>query len=175
MGSLALHIVVGVVLVLVLDHFSLLAGTFAIPSGSAINSDVVTSMKRADHSGKGNRLVSPRPENSRTRIGTVEIVGLRDTAIVYRDREGRILFRNDPLTNTTIVTKNVDLPEVTVRDPDGIAARPVPVEAPPRADRPRPPVGCDPSFGPLADPSLRGLTGRCLTSTASVQTFAALR
>jgi hypothetical protein len=175
MGSLAPHIVAGVVLVLVLDHFSLLAGTFAIPSGPAINSDVVTWMKRADHSGKGNRLVSPRRENSRTRIGTVEIIGLRDTAIVYRDREGKILFRNDPLANTTIVAKNVDLPEVTARDPDGIAARPVPVEAPPRADRPRPPVGCDPSFGPLADPSLRGLTGRCLTSTASVQTFAALR
>ena len=175
MGSLAPHIVAGVVLVLVLDHFSLLAETFAIPSGSAINSDVIMSMKRVDHSGKGNRLVSPRRENSRTRIGTVEIVGLRDTAIVYRDREGRILFRNDPLTNTTIVTKNLDLPEVTMRNPDGVAVRPVPVEASPRAERPRLPVGCDPSFGPLADPSLRGLTGRCLTSTASVQTFAALR
>src|SRR5438552_18885662 len=157
MGSLAPHIVAGVVLVLVLvlDHFSLLAGTFAIPSGSAIKSDVA--MKRADHSGKGNRLVSPRRETSRTRIGTVEIVGLRDTAIVYRDREGRILFRNDPLTNTTIVTKNLDLPEVTMRDPDGVAVRPVPVEASPRAERPKLPVGCDPSFGPLADPSLRGL------------------
>ncbi len=157
MGSLAPHIVAGVVLVLVLDHFSLLAETFAIPSASPINSDVIMSMKRVDHSGKGNRLVSPRRENSRTRIGTVEIVGLRDTAIVHRDREGRIL------------------PEVTMRDPDGVAVRPVPVEASPRAERPRLPVGCDPSFGPLADPSLRGLTGRCLTSTASVQTFAALR
>ena len=78
-------------------------------------------------------------------------------------------------TNTTIAAKNLDLPEVTVRDPDAVAVRPVPVEASPRAERPRLPVGCDPSFGPLADPSLRGLTGRCLTSTASVQTFAALR
>jgi len=110
MGSLAPHIVAGVVLVLVLDHFSLLAETFAIPSASPINSDVIMSMKRVDHSGKGNRLVSPRRENSRTRIGTVEIVGLRDTAIVHRDREGRILFRNDPLTNTTIVTKNLTCP-----------------------------------------------------------------
>src|SRR6266487_6204674 len=118
MGSLAPHIVAGVVLALALDHFSLLAGTLAIPSGSAINFDVITSMKRVDRSVKGNRLASPRRENSRTRIGTVEIVGLRDTAIVYRDREGRILFGNDPLTNTTIAVKNLDLPEVTVRDPD---------------------------------------------------------
>ena len=174
MGSLAPHIVAGVVLALALDHFSLLAGMLAIPSGSAINFDVITSMKRADRSVKGNRLASPRRENSRTRIGTVEIVGLRDTAIVYRDREGRILFGNDPLTNTTIAAKNLDLPEVTVRDPDAVAVRPVPVEASPRAERPRLPVGCDPSFGPLADPSLRVLTGRCLTSTASVRTFASL-
>src|SRR6266542_4489690 len=153
MGSLAPHIVTGVVLALALDHFSLLAGTFAIPSGSAINSDVITSMKRADRSVKGNRRASPRRENSRTRIGTVEIVGLRDTAIVYRDREGRILFGNDPLTNTTIAAKNLDLPEVTVRDPDAVAVRPVPVEASPRAERPRLPIGCDPSVGPLAGPS----------------------
>src|SRR6266542_2627152 len=106
MGSLAPHIVAGAVLALALDHFSPLAGTFAIPS-----------IKRADRSVKGNRLASPRRENSRTKIGTVEIVGLRDTAIVYRDREGRILFGNDPLTNTTIAAKNLGLPEVTVRDP----------------------------------------------------------
>ncbi len=174
MRGLIPYIVAGIVLVLVLDRFSLLAGVGPNRSDLAITSSVGTSINGAGRSGKGDRLVSPRRENSRTRIGAVEIVGLRDTAIVYRDRKGSILFRNDPLTSTTIVAKNVDLPEVTVRDTDGITVRPAPVGPPLRVERPRLPVGCDAAFGPLADPSLRVLTGRCLTSTASVRTFASL-
>jgi hypothetical protein len=171
MRGLVPHIVAGIALVVVLDHFSPLIGVGLNPSDSAITSDVGALMNGAGHSGKGDRLVSPRPENSRMKIGVVEIVVLRDTAIVYRDREGSILFRNDPLTSSTIFVKNVDLPEITVRD---IAVRPTPVRVPPRVERPRLPVGCHAAFGPLADPSLRVLSGRCLTSTASVQAFASL-
>ncbi len=173
--GLARPIVAGIALVLVLDHFALLQGAGSNPSDSATRSfDAGTERNRADHPGKGNRL-SRRLENDRTnRIVAVEIVGLRDAAIVYRDRDGRILFHNDRLTSTTIAAKNFDLLEVTIRDRDDIAVRPAPVPAPPRAERSKLPVGCDPAFGPLADPTLRGLTGRCLTGTASAQTFAAL-
>ncbi len=174
--GLARPIVAGIALVLVLDHFALLQGTGPNPSDLATRSfDAGTERNRADHPGKGNRLLSRRLENDRTnRIVAVEIVGLRDAAIVYRDRDGRILFHNDRLTSTTIAAKNFDLPEVTIRDRDDIAVRPAPVPAPSRAERSKLPVGCDPAFGPLADPTLRGLTGRCLTGTASAQTFAAL-
>ena len=172
--SLVHHIVAGIALVLVLDHFNLLAGVGFNPSGSAINSDAVTPINGAVHSGKGNRLVSPRSQNNRTRIVAVEIVGLHDAAIMYRDRKGRTLFHNDPLTSTTIVAKNVDLPEVTIRDRDNVAVRPAPVTAPPTAERSTLKVGCDPAFGSLVDPSLRVLTGRCLTENVGAQRLAAL-
>src|SRR5687767_13090208 len=53
---------------------------------------------------KGDRNAVARPAQTATRIATVEVVGLRDAAIVYRDRDGRELFRTDPLSNVTIVT-----------------------------------------------------------------------
>jgi hypothetical protein len=171
MGRLIPYIIAGIAVVLVLDQFTVFPGAAL----SAINLDAVPSMSGADRSAKGNRLVAPRREDSRSGIAAVEIVGLRDTAIVYRDREGRLLFRNDPATNTTVVAKNVVLPEVTVRDHNGGAVRPTPVgiEVPQNTRPPKLPMGCDPAFGPLADPSVRVLTGRCLTSNPGVQKFAA--
>jgi hypothetical protein len=172
MGRLVPYLIAGIALVLVLDHFSVFPRVEPSPRG--FKSDVVTFLRDADHSTKGNRLPIIVRENSRTRIVAVEIVGLQDTAIVYRDREGRILFRNDPLTNTTVVAKNVTLPEVTIRDNDSIAVRPAPVGAPAKTKPPKLRMGCDPSFGPLADPSVRGLSGRCLTTNSGVRAFASI-
>jgi hypothetical protein len=168
------HIVAGIALVLVLDHFSLLAEMGANPSASAINSDVLMPINGADRSGKGDRLLPPRSEINRTRIVDVEIVGLHDAAIVYRDRKGRVLFHNDPLTSTTIAAKNVDLPEVTIRDRGDVMVRRTPPGATPTTERSTLRVGCDPAFGPLVDPSLRVITGRCLTENRSAPRFAAL-
>jgi hypothetical protein len=172
MGRLVPYIIAGIAVALVLDHFSGFPGACL----SAINLDAVSSMSGGEHSARGNRLVPPRREDSRTGIAAVEIVGLRDTAIVYRDRQGRVLFRNDPATNATVVAKNVALPEVTIRDHNGVAVRPTPggIGAGQNTQLPKLPMGCDPAFGPLADPSLRVLTGRCLTSNPGVRTFAAL-
>jgi hypothetical protein len=66
--------------------------------------------------GKADALPASKISTQRIPIKTVEVVGIRNAAIVYRDREGNILFRTDPVANVTVVSKNVDLPEVTIRD-----------------------------------------------------------
>lgn len=124
---------------------------------------------------KGDRLAAPRAAAAEPRIATVEVVGLRDAAIVYRDREGRELFRTDPMNNVTIVTKGLTLPEVTVRQHAGSTVKPVPVPVQvrdreevrdqPQDRKPRRlkvPMGCDPSFSPVAQPSMAHHTGRCM-------------
>jgi len=68
---------------------------------------------------RGNKVDAlPKMTNSDApkRITTVEVVGVEDAAIVYRDRDGNVLFKTDPLSNVTVVTKGVVLPEVTIRE-----------------------------------------------------------
>jgi hypothetical protein len=68
---------------------------------------------------RGNKVDAlPKVVNSDApkRITTVEVVGVEDTAIVYRDRDGNVLFKTDPVSNVTVVTKGVVLPEVTIRE-----------------------------------------------------------
>ena len=65
---------------------------------------------------KSDALPLSQAAQERREIKSVEVVGVRDAAIVYRDRDGNILFKTDPLANVTVVTKNVDLPAVTIRE-----------------------------------------------------------
>jgi hypothetical protein len=112
----------------------------------------------------------------RPAITAVEVVGLRDTAIVYRDREGRILFRTDPLSNATLVAKDVVLPEITIRDSGRSAVNPVPIELPARApERAKLPPGCDPAFSPLTLPALSRMPSRCIAENERPSRLAAVR
>jgi hypothetical protein len=126
---------------------------------------------------KSDRGAAARPVAGGSTIATVEVVGLRDAAIVYRDREGRELFRTDPINNVTLVTKGLQLPEVTVRQHGNSVVEPVPVrtlhergqdrdqarERKPAAPAGRKvPVGCEPMFSPVAAPSLSHHAGRCM-------------
>jgi hypothetical protein len=122
---------------------------------------------------KGNRNAASRTAVGNSHIATVEVVGLRDTAIVYRDRDGRELFRTDPMNNVTLVTKGLHLPEVTVRQHSSSAVKPVPVRTlheqnqvrerkPAVPARRKVPVGCEPLFSPVASPSLSHHAGRCM-------------
>src|SRR6266542_1863445 len=96
-------------------------------------------------------------------VTAVEVVGLRNTAVVYRDREGRVLFRTDPVSNATLVAKDVVLPEITIRDSGRSTVNPVPIEVPARApERPKLPPGCDSAFSPLTLPSLSRMPSRCI-------------
>jgi hypothetical protein len=140
--------------------------TVSAPAGA--QGTPASSINRA---AKADRGAAPQAAQPGARIATVEVVGLRDAAIVYRDRDGRELFRTDPLNNVTIVTKGLQLPEVTVRQHSSSVVRPVPVnelqeqardrKSPTRRDR-KLPVGCEPMFSPVAAPSLAHHAGRCM-------------
>ena len=93
---------------------------------------------------------------------TVEVVGVQDAANVYRDRDGRVLFQTDPLTNVTVISKGFVLPQVIVREMP--RSTPAPILVPHNLDAaPAIPVGCDPVASPIVEPALARVIGRCLS------------
>ncbi len=98
-------------------------------------------------------------------VTTVEVVGIRDASVIYRDRDGRILFRTDPLSNVTIVAKGVVMPELTVRET--LRNTPTRVEVPAGLQAPPIPVGCEPVVSAIAEPGLSRhlsrVTGHCVS------------
>jgi hypothetical protein len=126
---------------------------------------------------KGDR--TPRADTARIqdqkRIATVEVVGIRDAAIVYRDREGRILFSTDPVANTTIVVKNVALPAVTIRETQQSTVEVISLDrARPAVPNAQPAEGCEPAVSAVTTPSLAGIASRCLASLKAKSNFASL-
>jgi hypothetical protein len=113
---------------------------------------------------KGDRLPAPKRETQRS-ISSVEVVGLGNVAVVYRDRDGNILFRTDPLTNVTIVTAGVALPKVTIRNSDHAPPQRLPLK---RAADPQSgtamPVGCEPAISTMSDRALARIPARCVSS-----------
>lgn len=142
-----------------------------------------------DRTRKSDRLPTAAATRQEPKIiSTVEVVGVRDAAIVYRDRDGRVLYKSDPLTNATVVTKGVVLPEVTVRETQQSPVRPVATDAIPArpstpgpaassrdpakpaaapTGRPRIPEGCDPAASPIAAPQLAHILSKCLVEAPS--------
>jgi hypothetical protein len=123
---------------------------------------------------KADRLPIRGRDAETATVAAVEIVGLRDAAIIYRDRDGRILYKSDPVANVTLISKGV-LPEVTVKEhresgvqPMSIIRAPaapvVPIEPVRPAKPQRVPMGCDTLISPLADPARAAPLGRCLAS-----------
>ena len=140
---------------------------------------------QVDRTAKGDRLAKVPNSQAPAKVSVVEVVGVRDTAVVYRDRDGRVLFRTDPVANVTIVAKGVKLPEVTVRE----SADATPTKVPLSTTAPNAPVrtlqeedknkkaklvGCDPLVSPLASSTLSQVAGRCIASVETGRTFAAL-
>jgi hypothetical protein len=86
-----------------------------------------------DRRGKTDALpgaVDP-PARTPREIRSVEVVGVRGAAVVYRDGDGNLLFRTDPLANVTVVARDVKLPEITIRDSAEAPVERVEVEAVP--------------------------------------------
>jgi len=113
---------------------------------------------------KADRIAPPRTSKDSTRpVVTVEVVGVHDAAIVYRDRDGRVLFQTDPVSNVTVISKGIVLPQVTVRETP--QSKPAPITVPRHNidAAPAMPVGCDPVASPIAEPALARVTGRCLS------------
>jgi hypothetical protein len=167
MFKLAPYLIGGLATLAVMDHLSPPAATASRDNSATTGSErAVTVVNRSQ---KGDRLAITRHASG----------GAPDTAIVYRDRDGKVLFQTDPLSNTTVVAKDVMLPEVTVRENHRVVVTTVPIMAPghtargptpsvetssrPAPGGPRLPIGCDPAFSPLANSASLNFAGRCLS------------
>jgi len=160
------------------------SGPTSLKVSSGFGKPAAGTADQLDRSRKGDRLTSPVAAGDQPRVTTVEVVGVRDTAIVYRDRDGRVLFQTDPVANVTLVARGVTLPEVTVREHGDAVPQKRPVspesrqKAPVRTlqeeeKKPKRLVGCDPLVSPLAG-SLSQVAGRCIASRITGEKFAAL-
>jgi hypothetical protein len=114
---------------------------------------------------KSDRLTLPpnHPQSART-VTTVEVIGVHDAAIVYRDRDGNVLFQIDPVSNVTVVSKGFVVPQLTLRDTP--QSKPAPMVETPERDLEAAPkllIGCEPPASPIAEPALARLPGRCLS------------
>lgn len=180
--------VIAVCLGLVLAGVELPAASGSISAyQSSINRDVKADMLP----------VNPAAAPAAHRISVIEVIGVSDAAVVYRDRNGQLLFKTDPLSNVTVISKNTVLPEITVRDTNAAETEvmPVPVEAKqssardeakqspvrelpsaaePAAVQQRIPEGCESAFSPFIVPSQKNKAGRCLSSIDSSRKVSAL-
>jgi hypothetical protein len=121
---------------------------------------------------KTDALPVPNNPQERAEIKSVEVVGIRGASVVYRDRSGNVLFQTDPLANVTVVTKNVELPEVTIREAETTKVERLPAD---EADRTARPHGCESSFARPAPESLTRTSSRCVTNVDdAARKFAAL-
>jgi hypothetical protein len=110
------------------------------------------------------------------RITTVEVVGVEDAAIVYRDRNGNVLFKTDPLSNVTVVTKGVVLPEVTIRELADSTVQVLPLEGlRPTLSPTAPGDGCESSVtAHTAGEELARAPSRCITQIPNFTNLASV-
>jgi hypothetical protein len=108
---------------------------------------------------------SPRP----TAVSSIELVGVSQTTVILRDRLGQVLYRSDPLTNTTVASKNADIPSITVKEtlesPTVTRSAPVPERKEGIEDKGKRsvPAGCEAVVSPLVSHELRRVPSLCLT------------
>jgi hypothetical protein len=112
-------------------------------------------------SARMDRLAAPHAAQPQA-ITTIELIGLGNAGVIYRDQNGRVLFRNDPGTQTTTVAKGVVVPDLTIRRNPPATPRPAPAARDAARDKPlKLPEACESAFSPVAAPSLADIMGRC--------------
>jgi hypothetical protein len=80
----------------------------------------------AFHVYRGDRLVTPTKApvtysdiDPTSVVSHVELIGPKGAVVEFRDPSGNLVYRSDPLTNTTVVAKNANIPSFTVREHAG--------------------------------------------------------
>lgn len=139
-------------------------------------SSAPTQNTQINRSNKGDALPAVASTQPPKRITTVEVVGIEDAAIIYRDRQGNILFKTDPVSNVTVVTKGVVLPEVTVRELADSTVQVMPVEGiRPVLSPTAPGDGCESAVtAHTAGAELARVPSRCITEIPQSHNFAAI-
>jgi hypothetical protein len=156
------------------------AGGFAIGVATAAAAifTIVTAPHSVDRSAKADRMpANASVQSVGKRIAVVEVVGVHDAAIVYRDREGRVLFSTDPVANMTVVTKNLLLPEVTIRETAESQVERVPVEKTrgPSGGKQPATEGCESGLSPDISPTVPTAKDRCIVRLTPTSEVASLR
>lgn len=118
---------------------------------------------------KGDRLGKAALPAARTTVTTIELVGSGQATLVLRDRDGNVLYRFDPRTNSTFVAKDSELPVITYKDqadPSLVQPSVAPkedqegaTEAPKRKGLP---VGCFGALSPLVRSEASRTPSLCL-------------
>ena len=121
---------------------------------------------------KGDRLVSARSAENPASVSLVEIVGLTHATVILRGSNGEVLYRSDPRSGITTISKNTDLPILTVKeDMQSPAVQHPPMtregKDEPRKSKRQTPVGCMGDVSPLASASANRMPSLCLASLES--------
>jgi hypothetical protein len=117
--------------------------------------------------GKGDQIAARTPR-AQIPVATVDVVGVTHTAVILRDGAGRVLYRSDPVTNTTVIARDTEMPLVTVKQNLQSPTVQQPVEEQRSRDRPGlrerkgPPVGCEAVVSALVDRAANRPLGLCL-------------
>jgi hypothetical protein len=135
------------------------------PSATQGASTAPTQSMQINRNNKTDALPAAANISAPKRITAVEVVGVEDAAIVYRDRDGNLLFKTDPVSNVTIVTKGVVLPEVTIRELADSNVQVLPIEGiRPTLSPTAPGDGCESSVTAYtAGEELARTPSRCIT------------
>lgn len=119
---------------------------------------------------KGDRLAISQPAESQASVSIVEIVGLTHATVILRDSSGEVLYRSDPRSGITTISKNTELPVLTVKeDMYSPAVQHPPVTAREESEEPQKPkrqtpVGCLGDISPLASAGPGRSPSLCLAS-----------
>jgi hypothetical protein len=162
MNGLAPYIAAGFAAALALTSLEFDASSGPGFAGSqAVMSSASSPHASATDSRKGD-LLKPRPAGEQAQtVATVELVGLQNATIVFRNAGGRVLYRSDPTTAVTVVSKGVVVPQVTIREADQASPRNVPAESVQQPSMV--PEGCDTGLSLLAGTFAPRTGLRCVT------------
>jgi len=111
--------------------------------------------------GKQDRLAITHRARQSDSVQTIETTGNDYATVVYRDKKGVIVFRNDPDAGKTVAMKNVVFPAVPAGG-TAIDVAPPPPAVPHKAPVQKLMEGCEPALSPLASREAAAFGGRCL-------------
>lgn len=161
----------------VLTGAALLAGSIAFADETGIDTLVQSqrflsaALFQEQNAGKGDRLSGVRSVDHLISVSIVEVVGISQATVILRSGDGEVLYRSDPRSGITAVSKNIDLPILTMKEED----RSPTVQHPPLTtrreggDEPRKgkrksTLGCMGDVSPLVSASADRSPSLCLAS-----------
>ncbi|MXQ12874.1 hypothetical protein [Microvirga makkahensis] len=147
----------------------LAAGIAFADSGiSSLGSSLLRAAQIEDRAApKGDRLMIARAAEDRMSVSIVEIVGLTHATVILRGDDGEVLYRSDPRSGMTTVSKNTEIPVLATNEEFRNPARqdtPATREGRdgPRKPKRKLPVGCMGDVSPLASASANRMPSLCL-------------